>query len=207
MLPMTLSLTLFSFLSGVGVSTTGYYTPFMIIGITIATTGAFLISTTWTVSSPASKWVGFQVILGAGAGLGLQQAHTAAQTVLSPADVPTGAVVLIFSHVIGGAISIPIAQNVFTARLLGGLEEVIPDLESNVTSVLTMGATGLREAFTDPDVLEKVLVVYNHAVRGAFLCGAVLAAVAVLVSLGMEWKSIKKAKIGDIGARSAFCAK
>jgi len=179
----------------------------MILGIAIDTTGAFLISTTWTVSSPASQWVGFQVILGAGAGLGLQQAHTAAQTVLSPADVPTGAVVLIFSHVLGGAISIPIAQNVFTSRLIGGLEKAIPGVESNVTSVLTMGATGLRKAFTDPDVLEKVLVVYNHAVGGAFLCGAVLAAVAVLVSLWMEWKSIKKAKIRDVGVTSDICAK
>ena len=167
----------------------------MILGIAIAASGAFLISTTWVVSSPASQWVGFQVILGAGVGLGLQQAHTAAQTVLSPADVPTGAVVLIFSHVIGGAISIPIAQNVFTSRLIGGLEKAIPGVESNVTSVLTMGVTGLRKAFTDPDVFGKVLVVYNHAVRGAFLCGAVLAAIAIVASLGMEWRSIKKAKL------------
>lgn len=68
-----------------------------------------------------------------------------------------------------------------------------------IISVLTMGATGLRNVFTDPDDLGKVLEGYNFAVTGVFLCGAGLAAVAILASLGMEWKFIKKVKVQDAG--------
>lgn len=53
-LPITLGTALFSFVSGFGVSKTGYYTPFMIIGAALILTGASLTST-WKVESPPSQ--------------------------------------------------------------------------------------------------------------------------------------------------------
>ncbi|KAI1494366.1 hypothetical protein F5X96DRAFT_617618 [Biscogniauxia mediterranea] len=43
----------------------------------------------------------------------IQQAHTAAPTVLKAPDLPTGTVVLIFAHIMGGTIMLPVAQSSF----------------------------------------------------------------------------------------------
>ncbi|THC91293.1 hypothetical protein EYZ11_009243 [Aspergillus tanneri] len=62
-----------------------------------------------------SDVLGYQVIFGAGAVLGPQQAHTTAQAVLESTDVPTGAVALIFAQILGGSIWLSVAQNVLTS--------------------------------------------------------------------------------------------
>jgi len=186
-LPITLGTVLFSFVSGFGVSKTGYYTPFMIMGGAMLLTGASL-TTTWQVNSPAARWIGYQIILSAGSGLGIQQAHTAAQTVLAAVDVPTGAVVLIFAQIIGGTVWLSVAQNVLTSQLLKGLVGAVPNLDPR--TVLNMGATGLRGA-VEAQYLDNVLEVYNVALTRTFYCSISLAAIALIAASGMEWKSIK----------------
>jgi hypothetical protein len=131
------------------------------------------------------------VIIGAGAGLGIQQAHTAAQTVLASTDVPTGAVILIFAQILGGSIWISVAQNVLTSQLLRNLRDAaVPGLDPE--TILNVGATGLRDV-VGPQYLDVVLKVYNFSLTRTFLCGVALAAAAFIASVGMEWKSIRKA--------------
>ncbi|KAK4214621.1 major facilitator superfamily transporter protein [Rhypophila decipiens] len=199
-LPTTLSVALFSFLAGLGVAKTGYYTPFMIVGVAMLTGGAFFTATALTISSPSQVWIGSQLLFGTGAGIGIQQAHTAAQIVLEPADVPTGVVILIFSHVMGAVVFIPVAQSVFTSRLLSGLEAIQgpgkPGLGSlEPKEILHMGANGFRDLSSlssNADLLKHVLDAYNCALTSAFLAGAVVACAGVVASLGMEWISIRK---------------
>ena len=180
-LPITLGTALFSFVSGFGVSRTGYYTPFMILGAALILMGASL-TTTWKPESPTSQWIGYQV--------GIQQAHTAAQTVLASTDVPTGAVVLIFAQILGGCLWLSVAQNVLTSQLVKDLKDAVPDLNTEI--ILNAGATGLRDV-VGLQYLDVVLEVYNYALTRTFICGVALAAVALIASVGMEWKSIKKA--------------
>ncbi|RFU35450.1 hypothetical protein B7463_g868, partial [Scytalidium lignicola] len=187
-LPTTMGTVVFSFVAGFGVFITGYYTPFMIIGAALLLTGASLV-TTWKINSPAAQWIGYQIILSAGTGLGIQQAHTAAQTVLPAVDVPTGAVVLIFSQILGGTVWLSVAQNVLTSQLLKGLVGTVPGLDPN--TVLSMGATGLRSVVR-AQFLGDVLEVYNVALIRTFYCSIALAAIALIAASGMEWKSVKK---------------
>ncbi|PQE07206.1 major facilitator superfamily transporter protein [Rutstroemia sp. NJR-2017a BVV2] len=189
-LPTTLGTVLFSFVAGFGVAKTGYYTPFMIVGAALQLIGASL-STTFHVSSPATQWVIYQLIFGAGAGLGIQQAHTAAQTVLAAADVPTGAVILIFAQIMGGTIWLSVAQNILTSQLLHGLKDSVPSLNSQM--ILDMGATELR-GLVGAQNLDGVLVVYNHGITRVFCCAVALSAAALIAAAGMEWKSIKKTR-------------
>jgi hypothetical protein len=179
---------LFSLVAGIGVAYTGYYTPFMILGAALLLVSSSL-ATTWEVSSPAGQWIGYQVLFGVGAGLGIQQAHTAAQTVLAVSDVPTGAVVLIFAQILGGTVWLSVAQNVLTGQLLQGLVGVVPGLSPK--TVLNMGATGLRAAVA-PQYLNEVLEAYNFALTRTFFCAVSLGAVSLIASCGMEWRSIKK---------------
>jgi hypothetical protein len=189
-LPTTLGTVLFSFVAGFGVAKTGYYTPFMIVGAALQLIGASL-STTFHVSSPATQWVIYQLIFGAGTGLGIQQAHTAAQTVLAATDVPTGAVILIFAQIMGGTIWLSVAQNILTSQLLHGLKDSIPNLNPHM--ILDMGATGLR-GLVGAQNLDGVLVVYNHGITRVFCCAVALSAAALIAAAGMEWKSIKKTR-------------
>lgn len=195
-LVLTLGTVLFSFAAGFGVSRTGYYTPFMILGSACLVVGSAL-TTTFRTNSSTGQWIGYQIPLAAGAGLGIQQAHTAAQTVLAADDVPTGAVVLIFAQIIGGTIWLSVAQNVLTSKLLEGLEGLVglvPDLDPG--AILAMGATGLRAAVGTQDlpIVEKA---YNKALTKVFFCSVALAAGAFVASLGMEWRSIKKGKVAE----------
>jgi hypothetical protein len=188
-LPTTLGTVLFSLIAGIGVSKTGYYTPFMILGASLSIVGACLIAT-WQVASPPAQWIGYQILFSAGAGLGIQQAHTAAQTVLAATDVPTGAVIVIFAQILGGTVWLSIAQNVLTGQLLRGVVDAVPGLNPEI--VLKTGATALRDVVA-VQFLDRVLEVYNFALTRTFYCGVGLAAVALVAASGMEWRSIKKA--------------
>ncbi|KAM5481350.1 hypothetical protein McanCB56680_004250 [Microsporum canis] len=187
-LPTTLGTVIFSLVAGIGVAKTGYYTPFMILGATLLLIGASL-ATTWQVASPSAQWIGYQIIFSAGAGLGIQQAHTAAQTVLAFVDVPIGAVIMIFAQILGGAVWLSVAQNVLTSQLLRGLASTVPGLDPKL--VLDRGATGFRTV-VKPEFLDGVLEAYNFALTRTLYCGVALAAAALISSVGMEWRSIKK---------------
>lgn len=166
----------------------GYYTPVMILGAALLVVGANL-AATFTVASPASKYIGYQFIYGAGAGLGIQQAHTAAQRVLDPKDVPTGAVVLIFMQILGSTIWTSAASSIFTNRLVNLIQAQMPSL--NAQAIIGSGATGLRDVVGGGDKLEQLLGLYNTAVTSTFILGGALAAAMLVASFGMEWLSVK----------------
>lgn len=50
---------------------------------------------TLTIGSPSSKWIGYQVLTGIGAGLALQVPVSAAQATLPPDDIPSGSAILV----------------------------------------------------------------------------------------------------------------
>ena len=53
------------------VSKTGYCTPPAIVGCALTAMGAGLM-TMFTPSTPAGKWIGYQILIGAGRGLSMQ---------------------------------------------------------------------------------------------------------------------------------------
>ncbi|KAI9835391.1 MAG: hypothetical protein M1819_002308 [Sarea resinae] len=187
-LPTIFGVVVFSYIAGFGVSRLGYYTPFMIIGSAFLSIGCGLI-TSWQPSSSVGQWVGYQILLGAGGGLAIQQAHSAAQTVLKPADVPTGAVVIIFAQILGGTLFISTAQSVLDNRLSHGLRASVPQVNPKV--VLAVGATRLQHV-VGPQYLPLVLKVYNRALTQTFYVAVALAVVSMVGALGTEWRSVKK---------------
>lgn len=187
-LPTTLGTVVFSFIAGIGVSATGYYTPFMILSSGLLASSASAVAATWRPSTSNATLIGYQIIFGAGAGIGIQQAHTAAQTVLSDKDVPTGVVVLIFAQILGGTVWLSVGQNVLTRGLVTGLSPLLPNLD--VQQILDVGATGFRKA-VGPELQEAAILVYNDTLMRSFFCAVGLGGVAFCASLGMEWRSIQ----------------
>lgn len=195
-LPMILGLVIMSIISGILISKIGYYTPFMIVSSVFMAVGVGLLST-WKVDTGTAEWIGYQAIFGFGVGLAMQQPLIAAQTVLHIDDVPIGTSVVMFSQTLGGALFISVAQNIFTNRLISGLAQVVPDLNSGI--VLATGATSLKDAI-GPQFLSGVLFVYNRALTDTFYISVAMASLSIFGALGMEWKSVKGKKLETVAA-------
>ncbi|KAJ7284547.1 major facilitator superfamily domain-containing protein [Mycena rebaudengoi] len=186
-IPIIGSLVVASVLSGGLITIIGYYTPFLYVSSVLMAVGAGLIATLKVDSGPA-RWIGYQILYGLGLGFGMQQPMVAAQTVLELSDVPIGTSILMFTQTLGGALFISVAQNVFSNKLTSGLIGKVPGL--NPTIVLNTGATSIQHAI-DPQFVADVLVVYNEALISAFYVATAMAALSLIGSLVMEWKSIK----------------
>ena len=191
-IPLLLATFITSMGSGFIITKVGYYTPFMIACSMIISIGAGLLTTFTSVGTGYSKWIGYQALFGIGLGLGSQQASLSAQVVLPRKDVPTGASLVYFSQSLGGSIAVSIGSNIFNNGLISGLEAAkIPNLDPS--AIVNAGATELRSIVSQQD-LPIVLEIYNTAVMGAFKVALAFACVSIVGAVGMEFRSVKKAK-------------
>ncbi|KIL93774.1 hypothetical protein FAVG1_02335 [Fusarium avenaceum] len=190
LLPLLLSSVLMVMLGGVLVSKIGYYTPFAIGGAAILVVGSALF-TTWTADVGTGKWVGYQMIAGAGMGLALQQPAIAIQTVLSDSDSAVGLSILNFVNFFGGTIFITVSQSLFQGQLQTKITKYVPDID--IQQLTNSGAAGVK-SLVPADKMELVLSAYNDSMKAIWYLGLGLACAALLASFGFEWKTIKTDK-------------
>lgn len=190
-IPYLVSITLASIVVGGLITKIGIYAPFTWVGTAIFTIGAGMIYTL-KVNSSTATWIGYQLLAGIGAGAAIQIPFISVQAVLSAKDMPTGNALTIFFNSLGGALSISIAQNIFSNTLLQKLVADVPGI--NPQTVIQAGATHLVDV-VPPALLPAVLVAYDDAVTTAFIVAIATGGIAFLCSLALEWKSIKGKKI------------
>jgi hypothetical protein len=188
-IPLVLSLVLFGIIVAIFTQKIGYYVPSMLVAPILAATGAGMLSTLTPESSKA-EWVGYQVLYGFGIGAGAQSASLAIQTVLPRDDVPLGTGLSFFMQQLGGALFLPVAQNLFSTALIEKLSGIAG---LNASAILNTGATDLRNIIP-ANQLDTAVDAYSFATTRVFVLGAALSACMVIGALGVEWKSIKKGK-------------
>lgn len=193
LLPLLLSLVVASIMTGGLVTAIGYYTPFLILSSCIMSVGAGL-CTTFGVHTGAPHWIGYQVVLGFGIGLGMQQSSVAAQRCLGKDDVPTGVSLMFFCQNLGGAVFLSAAQNVLSSHLIANLSS-FPDVDAS--TIIETGATALRSVFSTAD-LPDVLVAYNKAIVRTYYIALGASCASIVAGLAMEWKSVKGMKHGKV---------
>ena len=189
LLPMVLSLVVASILTGLLTTRIGYYTPFLILGICLTAVGAGLLTTLSTTTS-AGHWIGYQIVYGYGLGSSFQAPNMAAQTVLPRSEVSIGAALMLFAQTLAGALFVSVGQNVLDNQLasrLAGIASIAP------AQIETTGATGLFNVIP-PRFHTAAREAYNDALRVCFRVALVLACLAILGGLGMEWRSVKTSK-------------
>lgn len=147
--------------------------------------------------SSTATWIGYQILAGVGVGACIQIPFIAVQVVLPEKDMPVGNAVAIFFNTLGGAISVSVAQNIFSNTLIQQLPLLAPDV--NVAAVIAAGAAHIREA-VPAALVPAVIEAYNRAIMRAFIMPIALSSLAFLASLGMEWKSVKGKKLAMGGA-------
>ncbi|ESZ96100.1 putative aflatoxin efflux pump AFLT [Sclerotinia borealis F-4128] len=190
-IPLVLALVLSNLLAGIFTKTTGYYVPMVIASSVVATIGAGFFTTLRIDSGPA-QWIGWQVLIGWGLGLGMQQANLAVQACLPDGDTSTGLALMFFAQGLGGTIFVTVGQIIFSHQLVKNLSALnLPSLPASL--ILHTGATELRK-LVPAQYLQEVLVAYNAAITTTFLVAIITSAVTIFAGLTMEWKNIKKVK-------------
>ena len=120
LIPLLLGMIVTSIVTSILVTVFGYYVPAMIASSIFVSIGAGLL-TTFQTTTGHSKWIGYQILLGAGLGMGMQQPLICVQTVLKLQDVPVGSSLLLLMQSLGGCIFLAVADNAFLNQLIGGL--------------------------------------------------------------------------------------
>lgn len=186
-LPMIIGLVMGMTLAGQTTHHVGYHAPYQIASAAVASIGCGLFLT-WTPSTDHAHWIGYQAIFGFGQGLGWQQPLLIAQSLLEDKDVPTGTALMSGLKLLGGAIFVSAASTTFNNRLNANLRTMVPSLDPQI--VISAGATNLRGT-VPAAVLGDVIEAYNATLRRVFLISVVLSCLALLGSLGTEWKPIQ----------------
>ncbi|KAF4345776.1 major facilitator superfamily transporter [Fusarium beomiforme] len=187
LLAMVLALVVGSIIIGVLTSRIGYYMPFLIVGICISSIGAALFTILGTNASEG-QWIGYQIVYGFGLGACSQAPNMAAQTVLPRNQVSIGASLVIFAQTLSGAIFVSVGTNVLDGELakrLSAFTSVTPQ------QIEAAGLTGLLK--TIPEKFHKeTLNAYNGSLHVCFRVALIMACLAIVGALAMEWASVKK---------------
>lgn len=85
-IPLVVACSLFTIVSGGLITVYGHYVPIMIVSSILSTVGAGMIYTLG-IGSPAGHWIGYQVLVGIGLGLGFQIPIIVAQASVPPEDI------------------------------------------------------------------------------------------------------------------------
>ncbi|KAK2668725.1 MFS transporter superfamily [Fusarium oxysporum f. sp. vasinfectum] len=188
MLPIIIAATIGSLIHGAGTSAFGYYAPFMLFASFIMPVAAGLI-TTFKIDTSFEKLIAYTALSGLSYGIGFIGPQTAVQTVLPTEDVPLGLSIMLFAQSFGPAVSVPIAQVLFTNRLSDNLDGVIPGLNGTHIS-----NSGLSEMVSNVSESTKrdVLVAIDKSLGQTWYLVAGLASVAIVGSLMTEWRSVKE---------------
>lgn len=176
-----------SVIVGVAVTLVGWYVPFMYLGTAMFTVGCGLLHTL-NVNTPSREWIGYQIIAGLGGGACIQLPFIAVQVVLDMKDMPTGNAIAVFFQLLGGAISISIAQNIFTNTIVEEVPKHTTSIDPRV--IVSVGATALRH-FIPKNDLPGVLIAYAYAIQKTFILPICVGAMAFAISFLCEWKSVK----------------
>ncbi|KPM37656.1 hypothetical protein AK830_g8884 [Neonectria ditissima] len=169
-------------ITGASISSKGHYVPFMWLGSSIFIAGCVLLRELDRESS-MGKWMGFQIISGAGIGLAEQVPFIAVQVVLPDDDMPTACALVIFFRLLGGAVGLSVASNLFSGELFRRLAGAPGGVD--VHAIQDAGASDLASS-VPAAVLPFVQRAFGYAVSKAFILPIVVAGMSLVLSFGMQ---------------------
>jgi hypothetical protein len=168
-----------------------YYHPFMLLGALLLTVGSGMLTTMHPESSLA-KWIGYEILAGAGTGFGTALPLLAVQDALQPSDVSIGFAVVLTAGYLASSIALAVAEAVFVSQLKRQIRNQIPGVDPE-SIIATSGTTDLRNLLPK-NLYEQGLQVYSTALTHSWYISVILAGVSVPLVLGLKWKKIEVKK-------------
>ncbi|KZP00729.1 MFS general substrate transporter [Calocera viscosa TUFC12733] len=188
-LPLIVALSVFTVLSGHFVSMIGHHVPFLVGGACLGAVGSGLLYTL-DINTSTGKWIAYQVVAGIGMGVAIQIPVAAAPAMLPMDDLAPATATILFFQMIGAAGFVSAAQSIFTNVLINRLAITAPSVDP--AQVIATGASDLHQVFS-ADVLPGVLRAYMDGLKAAYALAAGALSVASMLSVFVEWTSIKGA--------------
>ncbi|KAK4937643.1 hypothetical protein LTR10_021789 [Elasticomyces elasticus] len=190
LLPSIISQAIFTVTIGGLMPRIGYYLPIAVLASMLVTIGMGL-TTTFTPTTKTGAWIGYQIIMGAGRGLGFQIPIIAVQNNSPKEEVSIVNALVVFAQNLGPAIFLSLDEIIFT----NGLKHYLPIYAPGISPelVVTAGATGIREAVSAA-ALPGVLKAYTKSIDHALYLGTGAAGGAFIFAFGMGWVDIRKKK-------------
>ncbi|KAL7277563.1 hypothetical protein ACG7TL_008486 [Trametes sanguinea] len=193
LLPVLVSQTLASFISGQIITWTGRYRATIYIGFGIWAVACGCLSTV-TPATPKGLLVFFMLLAGTGAGGTLQTTTVAAQASVSRRDMSVVTAVRNFIRLLGGTLSLAIGATIINNSLRHYMTSI--GLHSSTISTIVDDPTvlGARTAATDStlgdlgisaEVADRILGAYIKGFRSVFLLNASLNAVATVAAIAL----------------------
>ncbi|KAJ4302891.1 hypothetical protein N0V90_001782 [Kalmusia sp. IMI 367209] len=187
-LPMIIAHVIAALSSGPIVNNVGYYIPVALFAAILLSVGSGLIAT-FSPGTSTGKWIGYQILYGAGRGLGLQMPILAVQNTVPPQQLPLAMALTIFSQSFGAAVFLSLAELIFSNSFRTLIPKKAPTVNAQV--VIEAGATGFRK-FVSGTELAGVLVAYAQSIDRIFYLAAAMGAGCFVFAFGMGWKNLKK---------------
>nr|XP_036580115.1 major facilitator superfamily transporter [Colletotrichum truncatum]KAF6787947.1 major facilitator superfamily transporter [Colletotrichum truncatum] len=189
LLPTTLSLVLFTMISGVMIEKLGYYLPWVTGGSSIAAIGYGLLSTLSPTTSTA-KWIGYQLFYGVGSGSMSSGHYIAVQNLVPAPQIPIAMAIVIFMQNMGGAIFLVAANAVFSNTLRKELQQraLLIGVEPDV--IVNSGLNSIRRLVSG-DQLRHTLQAYSDSVDTVMYLGIGIGFATFSFAWGLGWKDIR----------------
>jgi hypothetical protein len=131
----------------------------------MTSTGDGLLST-FTPSTSTAKWIGTQILVGAGRGTLIQMPVLTTQTVLTPQQIPIGSSLVLFAQFFGGALFLGLGQTTFLNSLRPALGKNAPGVD--IGALIGAGGSEIRKVVPG-NQLEGVILAFNRAVACTFV--------------------------------------
>ncbi|KAJ7716965.1 ABC transporter [Mycena maculata] len=194
MLPLLLAVVLCVIGSGQTIARIKYYWPFLIAGPAFLAVGSGLLySIDTTTREP--KLIGFQILIGAGIGLGMQNTLLAMQVEFkdTPKLIGQSLGMASFAQLFGGTLGLGIAEPVFASELAKYLRRYAPDAPA---AIVEESPTAIHSKIP-AEMIPGVLRAYTDSLKVTFVLGVPIAALALLAAVFID--NIKMVEIAPAG--------
>lgn len=145
--------------------------------------------TTFGLNTNFARLILYSGASGFASGIGFNAPLSAVQTVLPAEDVSLGLSVVLFAQSFGPAVSIAIAQVIFTNQLSINLVHVVPSLSpASIENSGLTNLTGSASAALHGEILEGI----DISLSETWYLAIGLTCATMIGSLLMEWRSVKQ---------------
>lgn len=141
LLPLIIFITFMIIVNGTVLSKGGYYMPWFLGGSVVSLIGCVLLSTA-DMGTKAGAIYGYEVLVGIGAGCGIQTSFAVIQTITSPELMSHGLGFIMISQLLGVTLALSISGAVFVNQAMDGLSKVLVDSTRQELQRALMGLSG-----------------------------------------------------------------
>ncbi|KAJ7223749.1 transporter [Mycena haematopus] len=200
LLPFTLGVVITVVSAGQIVGQFGYYWPFLVVAPFFLAVGSGLLYTLSMGSSSASI-IGFQILVGIGTGMGMQNSLLAIQVEFrhEPRLLGQATSMGSFAQFLGGTIGLGVAEPVFASELAKNLLRYAPDAPA---AIVKESPTAIYTALPS-EMIPGVVLSYTEALRIVFVLGVPVAGLALVTALFIKNIKIERTQAPPAAAKDA----